>query len=743
MRRLRSPRWRAAAVLTAIAVIAASVAVGLGGSISGATDPGPPDTETPIPTTAPPTTAPPTTASPPTTQPPPTFPPLPEFPSPPAPAPSAEPSPAPLPGPAPAPGAPPSTAGGPARSSGSSAAVPVAPPIPFAASTDEIASRAEQADELLRASTAADLIDAGADPAAGAPRTQEQLDAVAAIRMQQALSYQTARDELARAVASRAWVLPQRLIAEWSSTPNETLAVVYFSLAQLGKPSEPGQTGPTRYDASSLAFVGWARAGVQLPRWSADQVTQFPQVAFQYAHPGDVAAYGMSGGTESGVYLGAGIVALAPAAGGGVDVQPAFRPDFAGVARPSGVVPPEQAAPNPVQLPAPKSVGPTAPQPDPGHDPLAFMGRTALADFDNNAGADVRRRNADLALRTPALLGSAITRDQAKQGVPAQLVPVYQSAARTCPAPADWWAVLAAIAAHESGYGTANQSSLRADGSTTKPIYGPVLDGSGTGGNTSAIFDTDGGRWDADAAYDRAVGPMQFLPSTWARYGVRAPERGAGEADPQNILDATYSAAKYLCAAQGGAVSNERAALLSYNGSDSYVDAVLGAAARIAAGAPAQVPSLHTAPSTEQLLVATRAKDDARQTRSTLTDSVTNLAKGLADRFGVGSDRLLEEWRWAPPAALRATLWALAQLGRPVSDGDAAFTAASWARGGVKLPPTAHEQYADGVAVDATQLRPGDLVAIGPEGSDHVGMYVGEGVMIHVSQPDQPVQVDG
>src|SRR5262249_29628240 len=195
--------------------------------------------------------------------------------------------------------------------------------------------------------------------------------------------------------------------------------------------------------------------------------------------------------------------------------------------------------------------------------------------------------------------------------------------------------------------------------------------------------------------------------------------------------------------AQGGAIADERAALLSYNGSDAYVDAVLGAATGMAAGVPDQAPPLHVAPSTEQLLVSTRARDDARKTRSTLTDSVTSLADGVADRFGIGSDRLLEQWRWAPPAALRATPWALAHLGRPISNGDAAFTAASWARGGVKLPTTAHDQYKSGVAVNATQLRPGDLVGAGSEGADHVGLYVGEGVMVHVGQRGQPVQVDG
>jgi murein DD-endopeptidase MepM/ murein hydrolase activator NlpD len=61
----------------------------------------------------------------------------------------------------------------------------------------------------------------------------------------------------------------------------------------------------------------------------------------------------------------------------------------------------------------------------------------------------------------------------------------------------------------------------------------------------------------------------------------------------------------------------------------------------------------------------------------------------------------------------------------------------------VKLPGAPHEQFAAGVPLDASQLRPGDLVAFGPEGSDHVGFYVGDGVMIHVAESAAPVQLDG
>jgi hypothetical protein len=62
-----------------------------------------------------------------------------------------------------------------------------------------------------------------------------------------------------------------------------------------------------------------------------------------------------------------------------------------------------------------------------------------------------------------------------------------------------------------------------------------------------------------------AVGPMQFLPSTWARYG-----KGGDVFDPR---DAIMGAARYLSAS--GAPKDMRGALYSYNNSDVYVNAVI------------------------------------------------------------------------------------------------------------------------------------------------------------------------
>jgi membrane-bound lytic murein transglycosylase B len=160
------------------------------------------------------------------------------------------------------------------------------------------------------------------------------------------------------------------------------------------------------------------------------------------------------------------------------------------------------------------------------------------------------------------------------RGIPATVLAAYHEAERMLgrqrPACHLTWSLLAAIGRIESGHAAGGQ--LDAHGTTLRPILGPVLDGSG---GTAAIADTDGGRWDGDRIWDRAVGPMQFIPGTWRRHATNG--KGYGTPDPNNIYDATLTAGEYLCAG-GGDLSDpaqRSAAVLRYNHSDSYVRTVL------------------------------------------------------------------------------------------------------------------------------------------------------------------------
>jgi hypothetical protein len=77
---------------------------------------------------------------------------------------------------------------------------------------------------------------------------------------------------------------------------------------------------------------------------------------------------------------------------------------------------------------------------------------------------------------------------------------------------------------------------------------------------------------------------MQFIPSSWAAYGVDANEDGIK--DPYNPVDAIFAAARYLKAA--GADKDLRRAIFAYNHADWYVDSVL-MRARLVAGMPADL----------------------------------------------------------------------------------------------------------------------------------------------------------
>jgi hypothetical protein len=140
------------------------------------------------------------------------------------------------------------------------------------------------------------------------------------------------------------------------------------------------------------------------------------------------------------------------------------------------------------------------------------------------------------------------------------------------------WSLLASIGRIESNH--ARGGKLDAEGNTSPKILGPVLNG----GGFAAITDTDGGRWDGDARWDRAVGAMQFIPSTWEGYA--ADGNADGVRSPHNVYDATVAAGKYLCS--GGmdmTKPQDRAtAVFRYNHSNSYVATVLSWADAYAGG---------------------------------------------------------------------------------------------------------------------------------------------------------------
>jgi membrane-bound lytic murein transglycosylase B len=160
-----------------------------------------------------------------------------------------------------------------------------------------------------------------------------------------------------------------------------------------------------------------------------------------------------------------------------------------------------------------------------------------------------------------------VTTYAARTGIAAPALTAYADAALRAPCPVGW-TTLAGIGWVESGNGTVYGSPLGADGRPVAPILGPVLDGRG---RVAAVPDARGG-------WARAEGPMQFLPATWEQWESDGDRDGI--VDPQDLDDAAYAAARYLCASgvDLGTGAGWTAAVLSYNHSDDYVRAVYDAA---------------------------------------------------------------------------------------------------------------------------------------------------------------------
>ena len=138
------------------------------------------------------------------------------------------------------------------------------------------------------------------------------------------------------------------------------------------------------------------------------------------------------------------------------------------------------------------------------------------------------------------------------------------------------WELLAGIGRVESWHGTFGGATVGLDGDVSPDIIGIPLNGAN---ETAVIVDSDGGAMDGDIVWDRAVGPMQFIPSTWRAFGRDG--NGDGVADPQNVFDAALAAADYLCARGPiDTAEGEVGAILRYNASMTYVRAVQGNALR-------------------------------------------------------------------------------------------------------------------------------------------------------------------
>ncbi|MFE9604511.1 C40 family peptidase [Streptomyces hokutonensis] len=284
------------------------------------------------------------------------------------------------------------------------------------------------------------------------------------------------------------------------------------------------------------------------------------------------------------------------------------------------------------------------------------------------------------------------------------------------------WPILAGIAKVESNHAIGR--NIAAGGDIRPKIYGVLLNGSGAGGNTTAVADTDGGTWDGTASGERAVGPFQFLPATWDSVGKDG--NGDKTADPHNADDAALGAAVYLC---GNGLdltrsSQLKAAILQYNHSDEYVTDVLGWIDQYTAAA--KDPGLKNVTGTVRTVIEAALSQ-----------------RGVPYSWGGGNASGTSYGVCCSPSG---------KSGVTIKGFDCSgLTQYAYAKAGISLPRLAAAQAGAGQRIPAglgpLVLKPGDLVffATAP-GHDstiyHVGIYLGSGQMVNAPRPGTVVRLD-
>lgn len=268
----------------------------------------------------------------------------------------------------------------------------------------------------------------------------------------------------------------------------------------------------------------------------------------------------------------------------------------------------------------------------------------------------------------------------AQSEIPADLLPVYMAAASTCRGLP--WQVLAAV-----GWVESRHAGGRADpitGEVAPPILGPALDGSP---GFRAIRDAS-----LPDGWARALGPMQFLSTTWERWATLAPDRPPGASpDVHNAWDAVYSAARYLCGGRDQ-LDDVKAALRRYNNSDAYVKEVMTKAGTYGLGSGSPVTNPLVTGSADAVIAAAMTQFGVPYVWGAETPGVGFDCSGLIQ-------------------------WAYAQAG-------------------VSLPRTTQQQILAGIPVALEDVRPGDLVFSRSVRDGriidlgHVAIYVGAGSVI-------------
>jgi cell wall-associated NlpC family hydrolase len=162
----------------------------------------------------------------------------------------------------------------------------------------------------------------------------------------------------------------------------------------------------------------------------------------------------------------------------------------------------------------------------------------------------------------------------------------------------------------------------------------------------------------------------------------------------------------------------------------------------------------------DQLAKVAELEKQAAQDKATISKNLASAKELLGKMQAAARERMLAASRSSTPVSMSdipasgraavAVHYAMAQVGKAYAYGAAGpnafdcsgLTMASWGAAGVGLPHSSSAQYGSGTHISASQLQPGDLVFYYSPIS-HVGMYIGNGLIVNAENPSAGVRVTG
>ena len=258
--------------------------------------------------------------------------------------------------------------------------------------------------------------------------------------------------------------------------------------------------------------------------------------------------------------------------------------------------------------------------------------------------------------------------------VPASLIPIYAAAAQQYELGPAGPSILAAINEIESGFG-AN--------------LGPSSAG--------------------------AEGWMQFMPSTWAMYGVDAD--GDGTKDPNNPNDAIFAAARYLRAA--GMPEDPEGAVFAYNHADWYVAEVMARAACFSGIGNGALGGLSLIPKRQELVCA-----PAKDARQSIPDDYMKAFQSAAGHYDLGQNGV---WVLAAVARMESDFGKGMSQQQLNANGPLGITESNWERYAVDGDGNGkvkHRSPADSAATLARMIWAAGDVRAGLFQHNHAEWYV-------------------